>query len=818
MKSLYSIVSSFFLGITVAVPVNAQITTDGSTNTTLTPTDNGVRIDDGDRAGGNLFHSFREFSVPTGSEAFFNNASDVVNIFSRVTGGNISNIDGLIRANRANLFLINPAGILFGNNASLQIGGSFYGSSADSIIFPNGIEFAASNPVKPILTINAPIGLRFRDNPGDITVNKSVLEVERGETLAIVGGNVILEDSRLRAEEGRIELGSNTGNSLVNLNQTAQNFVLDYREVPNSGEIQLTQGARLETSGEGGGAISIKGGRISVVDQSEIIADTLGSQDGEGINIETNQLIIRDGSQISSSSVEESQGNSGGIIINAIESVELIGTSAGIGGNNSGGGGRGNNGGGGGGRGNNSGGGGGGNNGGDGEERGSRLQSDSRGSGSAGDLEINTRRLLVLDGARISASTINTPRGGSIIVNASELVEISGIQSEREEPRPGGLSVQTRGVGRAGDLTVETKKLIVRDGAEISASTFGEGDGGNINITATESLEVIGVSEDAPLLASSIRAETGDVREGRRGGTGVGTGDAGNLTIFTGELIVRDGARISVSSNQSDIGSAGNLEITADSIELNQGTLEADTAVREGGNIFLEIENNLTLRNNSTITARAFEDANGGDIDINAEFIVAFPNNSSGDGNDIIARAERGDGGDITITAEALFGIEERPAIAGNRTNDIDASSEFGLNGNVIFNVPDTNGLQETAELSSNVVSAEAVASNACSAESGTTSFIVTGQGGVPPAPNLPLSAEVLLSDGKPITPDISQFNNQQQTNNNTAFQIQPVKTSVGDIYPARGVIKTEDGRVILTAYPTASTPARVAQNSLGCE
>ncbi|MDJ0746029.1 MAG: filamentous hemagglutinin N-terminal domain-containing protein [Xenococcaceae cyanobacterium MO_167.B27] len=818
MKSLYSIVSSFFLGITVAVPVNAQITTDGSTNTTLTPTDNGVRIDDGDRAGGNLFHSFREFSVPTGSEAFFNNASDVVNIFSRVTGGNISNIDGLIGANGgANLFLINPAGILFGEGARLNLGGSFYGSTADSIIFPNSIEFAASNPVKPILTINAPIGLRFRDNPGDITVNKSVLEVDTGETLAIVGGNVILEGSRLRAEEGRIELGSNTDNNLVHLNQTAQNFVLDYREVPNSGEIQLTQGARLETSGEGGGAISIKGGRISVVDESRIIADTLGSQDGEGINIETNQLVVRDGSQISSSSEPDSQGNSGGIIVNAIESVELIGTSGGGGGNNSGGGGGGGNNSGGG-RGNNGGGGGGGGNNGGDRERPSRLQSDARGSGSAGNLEINTRRLLVLDGARISASTIDTPGGGSIIVNASELVEISGIQSAREEPRPGALSVQTRGVGQAGDLTVNTKKLIVRDGAEISASTFGEGKGGNINITATESLEVIGVSEDAPSLLSSIRAETGDVLNTERGETLVGTGDGGNLTIFTGELIVRDGARISVSSNQSDIGSAGNLEITADSIELNQGTLEADTAVREGGNIFLEIENNLTLRNNSTITARAFEDANGGDIDINAEFIVAFPNNSSGDGNDIIARAERGDGGDISITAEALFGIEERPAIAGNRTNDIDASSEFGLDGNVIFNVPDTNGLQETAELSSNVVSAETVAKDACPSERGTTSFIVTGKGGVPPAPNLPLSAEVLLSDGKPITPDISQFNNQQQTNYNTAFQIQPVKTSLGDIYPARGVIKTEDGRVILTAYPTASTFARVAQNSLGCQ
>ncbi len=89
MKLIFSTFLGLGFGLTVISPGEAQITTDGTTNTNLTPTDNGIEIDEGDQAGGNLFHSFREFSVPNGSEAFFNNASDVVNIFSRVTGGNI---------------------------------------------------------------------------------------------------------------------------------------------------------------------------------------------------------------------------------------------------------------------------------------------------------------------------------------------------------------------------------------------------------------------------------------------------------------------------------------------------------------------------------------------------------------------------------------------------------------------------------------------------------------------------------------------------------------------------------------------------------
>jgi filamentous hemagglutinin family protein len=154
------------LGYLVATnnPAFAQVTSDGTVNTEVNGDGDTAEITGGETRGDNLFHSFEDFSVETGNEAFFNNADTISNIFSRVTGGNVSDIDG-------------------------AIGGSFYGSSASSILFEDGEFSAADLENPPLLTINAPIGLGFRDQPGDI-VNRSTavdnagLQVSPGELLA----------------------------------------------------------------------------------------------------------------------------------------------------------------------------------------------------------------------------------------------------------------------------------------------------------------------------------------------------------------------------------------------------------------------------------------------------------------------------------------------------------------------------------------------------------------------------------------------------------------------------------------------------------
>ncbi len=903
---------SLFLGVVIALPAEAQITTDGTTSTTLTPTDNGITIEDGDRAGNNLFHSFGEFSVPVGNEAFFNNSSDVINIFSRVTGGNISNIDGLIRANNANLFLINPAGILFGTGASLDLGGSFYGSTADSILFPGGEEFSAVNPQQPVLTINAPIGLSFRDEPGDIVNQSPILTTAPGATLALIGGDINFNGGRINALGGKLELGSVKSESIVNLNQTPLGFIANYDGVSNFGNIRLENGSQISSLTPGnfdGQDIVINAGKLFINNQSTIVSTTVGGGNGGNIKINardgveitgtgfeeflenilrptlngettiasfqqgttgiisvalaegkagntiinTSSLRMRDGalllnptfSPIPQDELSET-GKAGDIHINASESVELIGSSilAGSAANST--------------------------------ARGGEITIEAKnleardggaivnaalGSGDGGNIEINIEEDIVLSntpetaiiptGILTNSSSIpgssDIGDAGNIIIKAANLFTDKGavitnnsgaILLDSGDRRSGGNAgniniivsnladlsgvspngITTSGIGsgalgeegNAGDIIIETKDLIVRDGASIDAATTGSGQGGIIKINASESITISGTEqliaiEPVVEIPSNISATSG--REDFGGFEGA-TGRAGNVEITTKELIIRDGARVSVDSFND--GDAGELIINAESISLeNQGTINASTNAQDSSgendaSITLNVTDTLELKDNSNISARANNNADGGNVTIDAGFIIAFPGN-----NDIIASADRGTGGEINIIAEGIFGLEERTS--SDTTNDIDASSKFGLDGDVVIIRPDAAVFKEAIE-AAEIISLQTVGADACSAKQtrSASSFAINGKGGVPPEITDSLNSDSILTEEKLIVMD------REGKENIKRELIKPIATAEGKIYPARGVVVKANGDILLTSYATNNIQ-RAPHNSSYC-
>jgi filamentous hemagglutinin family protein len=311
-------------------PALAQVTSDGTVNTEVKTDGNTAEITGGETRGDNLFHSFQDFSVETGNEASFDNADRISNIFSRVTGGNISNIDGLISANgSANLFLINPAGIVFGEGARLDVGGSFYASSASSILFEDGEFSAADLKNPPLLTVNAPIGLRFRDQPGDI-VNRSIgLEVLPGNNLALIGGNLNFEAGRATANGGNIQLGGLSQAGTVSINGDSS---FSFPEAISKADITLSNGADVDTTGTGGGNITFNARNLSLTaeksDSSSIRVgirkeSTAAEAQAGMINIDIAGKLTLDDSRIFNQVAPGGVGNSGNITIK-IGSLEAI--------------------------------------------------------------------------------------------------------------------------------------------------------------------------------------------------------------------------------------------------------------------------------------------------------------------------------------------------------------------------------------------------------------------------------------------------------------------------------------------------------------
>ncbi|BAZ26183.1 hypothetical protein NIES4073_70890 [Kalymmatonema gypsitolerans NIES-4073] len=638
----------------------AQITPDATlpNNSIITGSGNTINITGGTQAGGNLFHSFQQFSVPTGSEAFFNNGVDIANIISRVTGGLGSKIDGFIRANgTANLFLINPNGIVFGPNARLNIGGSFIGSTASSLKFADGTQFSATNPgATPLLTISVPLGLQFGSNPKEIQVNgpghefsyeKDIIEysngsknkeaapllnsnvpgLEVGKTLALVGGNVSISGGVLKSPAGRIEIGSVGSNGVVSLVPIEQGWKLGYEAGTSFADIELREKSFIGATGDRGGAIAVAGRNINFTSESIVRSDTLGDKNGQQISILGDAIVV-DRSNIGANTI--SSGNGGQIKLEA-NNITFK--------NNGGGG------------------------------------TQATASGSAGDFTVIAKNSFVVSNqSGLGSKTFGAGNTGMINVEANSFV----ISNQS------GLGSETFGAGNGGVINIKANSFVVSNQSGLGSTTSNIGNGGVINVEAnsfvlsdksglnsTTGQDSTGNGGEIKIKANSFVVSNQSALESKTSGTGNG----GVINVEANSVRLEEKSGIAATSFSK--GSVGEINIKAGDLVVNREAGIGNDPKLEGNGGKINIIANSFQLENAAVTSTTGKDstANGGDININVagSFVLNNPNinvKSSGTGN----------AGTIQITANNLQ-IED-----GNIKTDTDN----GKSGNIFIKAEDS--------------------------------------------------------------------------------------------------------------------------------
>lgn len=637
---------------TFAFPFNcalAQITPDGTLpNNSSVTTQNNIRIiEGGTQAGSNLFHSFQEFSVPTNSGAYFNNAIDIQNIISRVTGGSVSNIDGLIGTNDiANLFLINPNGIVFSANASFNIGGSFVVSTANALQFGNIGFFSATdkNIPSPLLTIN-PSALLFNQiNQNAVIQNSSVafagkdpagfnafgLRVPDGKSLLLVGGNISMEGGRLNAFGGRVELGGLGEPGTVGLGINGDNFSLIFPENVRQRDISFTNSAGVFVEGAGGGNITVNAQNIDILETSVLSAGIgrgLGSVDtvagditlnaigeikaiksyivnnvrlraignGGNVTISSGSLSLSDGAQLQTNT--SGQGDTGSVNINARDTVSF--------------------------------------------NRGVAISNVLKGAvGKSGNINITTGSLSLINGGQLSSGTFGQGKAGSITINARDTVFLQGLNSDEYQSAIFS-GIEPEGVGKGGDINIVAGSIYFTNHAQLYSGTGGRGDAGNVNINARDT-----VSFEESAVLSTVDAGA--------------VGNGGDINIVTGSFLGTNGTELNASTSWQ--GDGGSVTIQARnfvSFDRESSIFSSVNAgaIGKGGGIDI-LTGSLSVTNGSQLVASTTAQGDAGNVTITARDTVSF----DGEGRDgfssgvfsTVDPEAMGNGGDTNITTGSL--------------------------------------------------------------------------------------------------------------------------------------------------------------------
>ena len=691
--SLYS--SSF----ATTHPASAQITSDGTLPTNVTRSGNVWEITGGTQAGGNLFHSFSQFSVPTGNAAYFNNAPLIENIFSRVTGGSASQIDGLIRANgTANLFLLNPNGILFGSNARLDIGGSFTASTGDRIVFADGTQFKATDTAsQPLLTISTPLGVQYGTQPSGTISNAGNLAVKPNANITLFG-TTVTHTGQLVAPGGTVQvLGDRIAlldNALIDVSAVGGGGTVliggDYQgkgTVPNASHTFVAKDVTINADALGNG----NAGRVIVWSDDNTrfygkISARGGTESGNGGFVEVSGKSFLDYGGVADLSAI--QGQFGTLLLDPTNITVVAGANnpaeltandqfADPGVNNT-------------------------------------IANGTLNAAPANvilqatnNITFNAPINIFTPGVGITAQagnniTVNSPittfggavqltandvtsgaasGTGSIFINSS-IQSLGGAIALRAggDISVNGAAVLTSGLfGDSGNLSVETGRLTVQNFGRLSTGTFGFGNAGTINIRASEIDLIAPVSPIALLTGISALANPGS------------TGNAGTITIDTGRLTARNGAQISAGTSGS--GRAGTINVRASNIELT-GVLSANgfpTAILadsnagstgNAGTITIEA-GSLITRDGGGIFVSTESAGNGGALNIKASSIE-LSGNGSAYPSGLIAQAfsgATGNAGQVTIDTERLL-VRDRAQVT--------TRASVGRAGNLLIQATDS--------------------------------------------------------------------------------------------------------------------------------
>jgi filamentous hemagglutinin family protein len=607
-----AIVRDGTVGPTAATqPVGVIDSTSGVTNYEIPATH-------GAQAGTNLFHSFSSFNISNIESATFtpSGATGAINnIITRVTGGSLSTIDGLLSSSQitgANFFLLNPNGVLFGPGARLDVGGSFHVSTADYIGFANQDKFYANPSVSSVLSLADPVSFGFLgSNPGggiriEQNADSSGLSVLDSKTLSIIGGEIVVVGDpnsvnyalATSGTGGRINLISVTSPGEVNLSLSD----LGTSSFSSFGNISFSNSAYIFAGGadpttDSGGTLFVRGNQMSFSNLG-IITD--GYAPGQ-VDVKGGSFSLIDGASISAWNYGDSAQKAS---VKADLSGDFIMSNA------------------------------------------SSIDTSNMSSGRAGDVDIHAANVNISGGSGVFSHSKDSGRAGDITINSPtiSLSELSYLQSNAV------LS------GNAGDITLNATDLTMSLGGQITSQALvgSSGNAGNISINANN----IMIGDDTP----GIGPGAADGNYGFIISNTDSTGLGGNVSIHaTGAVTVQNGFSVAVSSTTNATGDAGNLTITADTLKcIDKGSI-ATTSYNTGKNGIVSVtakdvlfsgphEDAVINRSNDTgLVAQTFGRASGGKVILNADTITM----SDGGRISTLLRGS-GTGADVEVTAKNL--------------------------------------------------------------------------------------------------------------------------------------------------------------------